>query len=424
MRIKAKDFEIIDELDLLLQPGLTVITGLSNNGKSSIMRLIRSLIFNTNSDSSIQQGKDSYTIGIIDGNNKVIVKRDMNAPNKTVYSVNGNVLKKVGRNVVPEVEDALNIKSIDINKKKMELNFLKQMEYPFLLGETGGFIYDFLSSSSNQTDFTELIKSMKHDLKEFSDAKKHLEGQVDVLKDMFTTSKETYENLEPITPIVNDIIAFDSNMQYLKKLEDSILSLEYADKGIIDSNAKLNVLLDEFNILKDLDTIMDDYQNIIDLQSVCNDIDEMNSKISIQEITVNGLSSLINNLDLNKVEDMQDYLDEIDKYRIELSKLIDTIEDAENVINQLNISLESNNKILEKLNEVLGLKDKEINIKKSYDDLSEVIKSTQELVSNFENETFNINRYKELLVFNREELSTFEVCPLCNQRLEGGHIDE
>lgn len=424
MRIKAKDFEIIDELDLLLQPGLTVITGLSNNGKSSIMRLIRSLIFNTNSDSSIQQGKDSYTIGIIDGNNKVIVKRDMNAPNKTVYSVNGNVLKKVGRNVVPEVEDALNIKSIDINKKKMELNFLKQMEYPFLLGETGGFIYDFLSSSSNQTDFTELIKSMKHDLKEFSDNKKHLEGQVDVLKDMFTTSKETYENLEPITPIVNDIIAFDSNMQYLKKLEDSILSLEYADKGIIDSNAKLNVLLDEFNILKDLDTIMDDYQNIIDLQSVCNDIDEMNSKISIQEITVNGLTSLINNLDLNKVEGMQDNLDEIDKYRIELSKLIDTIEDAENVINQLNISLESNNKILEKLNEVLDLKDKEINIKKSYDDLSEAIKSTQELVSNFENETFNINRYKELLVFNIEELSTFEVCPLCNQRLEGGHIDE
>ena len=48
MRIKAKNFEIIDELDLELNPGLTVITGASNNGKSSLIRLLRSLIYNLN----------------------------------------------------------------------------------------------------------------------------------------------------------------------------------------------------------------------------------------------------------------------------------------------------------------------------------------------------------------------------------------
>ena len=158
MIIRAKNFEIIDDLELELKDGITVIVGASNNGKSSIIRLLRAILYNLNGDASIQQGQDAYTLGIIDNGSKVIVKRDMTASNKTVYSVNGTILKKVGRNIVPEVEDALNIKVVDINKKKVELNFLKQMEYPFLIGETGSFIYDFLSSSSNQTDFSELLK--------------------------------------------------------------------------------------------------------------------------------------------------------------------------------------------------------------------------------------------------------------------------
>ena len=116
MIIRAKNFEIIDDLELELKDGITVIVGASNNGKSSIIRLLRAILYNLNGDASIQQGQDAYILGIIDNGSKVIVKRDMTASNKTVYSVNDTILKKVGRNIVPVVEDALNIKVVDINK--------------------------------------------------------------------------------------------------------------------------------------------------------------------------------------------------------------------------------------------------------------------------------------------------------------------
>ena len=286
MIIKAKNFEIIDDLELELKDGITVIVGASNNGKSSIIRLLRAILYNLNGDASIQQGQDAYTLGIIDNGSKVIVKRDMTASNKTVYSVNGTILKKVGRNIVPEVEDALNIKVVDINKKKVELNFLKQMEYPFLIGETGSFIYDFLSSSSNQTDFSELLKLMKTDQKEISDNKKNLEGQTDVLKDMFQTSKDTYEKLQDVNTVTDMIFDFDTKIQYLQKLEDTIKSLEYADANIFNLNNRMDLLLSKIKVLSDLDNIIKSYNDNIEMFHFCDYIKSIEDKILSQSITV------------------------------------------------------------------------------------------------------------------------------------------
>ena len=420
MRIRAKNFEIIDELDLELNPGLTVITGASNNGKSSLIRLLRSLIYNLNSDASIQQGEDSYTIGIIDGENKVIVKRDVNAPNKTVYSVNGKILKKVGRNPVPEVEDALNIKLVDINKKKMELNFLKQMNFPFLLGESGGFIYDFLANSSNQTDFTDLIKTMKSDLKEASDNKKHLEGQVDILKDMYTTSKDTYEKLEPITSLVNDIIAFDSKIQYLQKLESSINSLEYSDKGIIEANAKLNLYLGEYNILKDLDATINEYNKVLALQELITNIDAINNKIMAHNITLEGLNVLVGKLDLDILEDMQAQLKSLDSARNELNAIINNINNIVETQDTIKSLIESNDKALTLLNNIFTLNTEVSQSEANKNELSNLKDSILSLVDKLESETLNNNKYKSSLLNINASISEFDVCPVCGSQIKEG----
>ena len=313
MIIKAKDYEVIENLTLELKEGITVIVGASNNGKSSIIRLLRSLFYNLNNDSSIRQGETSYTIGVIDNNNKVIVKRDLTSANKTVYSVNGNILKKVGRNPVPEVEDALNIRIIDINKKKMELNFLRQMEFPFLLGESGGFIYDFLSSSSNQNDFTDLFKTMKHDLKEISDNKKRLEGQVDTLKDMYQTSKDTYDKLEPIDPLVEEILAFDIKMKHLQKLSDSIVNLEYADEGIINQNKVLKEYTGKYELLKDIDNLAMEYDKYKELEKQCIKIEELNSKIQLQQESIARLDKLNKMLNMQELENLMNNVEALGK---------------------------------------------------------------------------------------------------------------
>lgn len=418
MLIRAKNFEIIDDLELELKDGITVIVGASNNGKSSIIRLLRAILYNLNGDASIQQGQDAYTLGVVDKDNKVIVKRDMTSSNKTVYSVNGNILKKVGRNIVPEVEDALNIRIIDINKKKVELNFLKQMEYPFLIGESSGFIYDFLSSSSNQTDFTELLKLMKTDLKEVSDKKKNLEGQTDVLKDLFQTSKDTYEKLQDVSNITDKIFKFDAHIQYLQKLENTINSLEYADNNIFNLNNKMNSLINEIKILEDLDVIISNYDDNLEMIDFCNNIESLQNKILSQSITLRGLDDLNIEIDLVSLEKLQKEVSNMHQDLWDFKEFIVSIETLVELSDKLKNVTKSNENILKALKEVLYLKNNSTELQGELDTLNKSINNINNLVNKFELETFKYNEAVDLLLTTNKDLAEFDVCPVCGSTLK------
>ena len=418
MIIKAKNFEIIDNLELELKDGITVIVGASNNGKSSIIRLLRAILYNLNGDASIQQGQDAYTLGIIDNGSKVIVKRDMTASNKTVYSVNGNILKKVGRNIVPEVEDALNIKVVDINKKKVELNFLKQMEYPFLIGETGSFIYDFLSSSSNQTDFSELLKLMKADQKQISDNKKNLEGQTDVLKDMFQTSKDTYEKLQDVNTVTDMIFDFDAKIQYLQKLEDTIKSLEYSDKNIFTLNNQMDLLLSKIKVLSDLDSIIKGYNDNIEMFHFCDYIKSIEDKILSQSITLRMLDDLNMELDLTSLTELQDVCSSKAQELIDFQDRLFGIENIIELSAKLKNVNNSNENVLNTLNEVLLLNNDLNALEVDKLDLLKCIENNQMLVDNLYVETFKYNETVDALLKNKNELSEFDACPVCGSTLK------
>ena len=418
MIIKAKDYEIIENLTLELKDGITVIVGASNNGKSSLIRLLRSLFYNLNNDSSIRQGETSYTIGVVDGDNKVIVKRDLASTNKTVYSVNGNVLKKVGRNPVPEVENALNVRIIDINKKKMELNFLKQMEFPFLIGESGGFIYDFLSSSSNQNDFTDLFKTMKHDLKEVSDNKKHLEGKVDTLKDLYQTSKDTYEKLESIDPLVEEILAFDSKMRYVQKLSDSIVNLEYADEGIISQKNALKDYTGKYELLKDIDKLSNEYNKYMELEKECNKINELIYKIKLQEDAIARLNELNNKINMQELEDLLNNVKASNKQIQNLEHRLVDIQRHQYDITKVNEIKDVNARELELLNIIIEMQESKVNLEDYTTNLDKCINNMQELVQQLEQESLSINRNNILIKSITKEMDSFEICPLCNKPIK------
>lgn len=418
MIIKAKDYEIIEDLTLELKEGITVIVGASNNGKSSIIRLLRSLFYNLNNDSSIRQGETSYTIGVVDNGNKVIAKRDLTSANKTVYSVNGNILKKVGRNPVPEVEDALNIRIIDINKKKMELNFLRQMEFPFLLGESGGFIYDFLSSSSNQNDFTDLFKTMKHDLKEISDNKKRLEGQVDTLKDMYQTSKDTYDKLEPIDPLIEEILAFDIKMKHLQKLSDSIVNLEYADEGIVNQNKVLKEYTGKYELLKDIDNLAMEYDKYKELEKQCSKIEELNNKIQLQQESITRLDKLNKMLNMQELENLMSNVEALSKQVTSLDHRIIDIQRHHYDIDKVEEIKTSNTRELDMINLLLESINNKSNMQEFIGKLDKHINNMQELVQQLEEESLSINRYNVTLKNITKEMDSFEICPLCNKPLK------
>lgn len=63
-KVSLKDFQIIKKANLEFIPGLNVIIGPSNNGKSSILKAIKSCIYTIPGSTSIRAGQNSYTVGL------------------------------------------------------------------------------------------------------------------------------------------------------------------------------------------------------------------------------------------------------------------------------------------------------------------------------------------------------------------------
>ena len=76
MKVSIKDFQIIKSASLDFQPGLTLIIGESNNGKSAIFRAMKSCIYNEPGTSNVRIGCKNYLVGIENNNHKVILQKD------------------------------------------------------------------------------------------------------------------------------------------------------------------------------------------------------------------------------------------------------------------------------------------------------------------------------------------------------------
>ena len=76
LHIDIKDFQSLKKADILLTPGITVITGATNNGKSAIIRAIDSAIFNLGDDSMVRGGKRYYGVKISNDSHNMLMARD------------------------------------------------------------------------------------------------------------------------------------------------------------------------------------------------------------------------------------------------------------------------------------------------------------------------------------------------------------
>lgn len=123
-----------------LYHGLNVIVGQSNNGKSATLRGIESAVYNVSGTDSIRHGASSYLIGLEYKGNTVVFQKGAS----TTYMVNGERYGKAGREIPPEVSEALDMKELEINGRNERLNFWKQMDKPFLLDRTPTELFRFI----------------------------------------------------------------------------------------------------------------------------------------------------------------------------------------------------------------------------------------------------------------------------------------
>lgn len=101
MKIKVKNFQAIESLDLEIEPGITLISGPNSSGKTALFRAIRAALLNPGSAKSyIRSGEKKCEVALTIGRDENFCVRWTRTSTQAEYEINGETYKKVGRTTV------------------------------------------------------------------------------------------------------------------------------------------------------------------------------------------------------------------------------------------------------------------------------------------------------------------------------------
>lgn len=317
--VDIKDFQSLKKAYIELTPGITVITGATNNGKSAIIRAIDSALFNLGDDAMVRGGQRYYGIKISNDSHTMLMARDNVGKNeKTAYQFDdGTVQKKVGRGQLEEVSRMFNIREVKMNNgTKMKINFWYQNDKPFLMDKTAGQLYEFLSLSSCD-NYARVLKSLGSDVRSINSDINTLATEINTYKSLINDKKDFISKNDGFDLVYQEAIDVDAKGDLLSNVESLLDDVDISNNSI----KKLGSLKSSLDIkisTIDIDSVSGLYQDTISLDSklssLCELLDyiddvsvkisqldgehrELKSTVSMYDISMKDLSNIINDVE-------------------------------------------------------------------------------------------------------------------------------
>ena len=227
MKVQVKNYQIIKNAEAEFVPGLNVIVGPSNNGKTSFIKAIKSLIYTEPGSTPIRFGTQSYIVGIQYNGHTVILQKGLK---DSAYLVDGEKFTKYGTSTPEEVSKALGIRELELNGKKEKINFWDQMNYPFLLDKSSTELFRFIVDSGEDDQISAALKDMVSDRQGINKDINQLQGSIMVLDEQISTKTKEIDNLKPRLEVSKEIIKMQTkvaNVRQMNDLLEKIKSLQY-----------------------------------------------------------------------------------------------------------------------------------------------------------------------------------------------------
>lgn len=324
MKISIKDYQIIKKASLEFSPGLNVIVGPSNNGKSSILKAIKANVFTVPGSTPIRCGQPNYAVGIVYNGHTVILQKGLK---ESIYLVDGEKYTKYGTTTPEVVSKALNIRELLLNGNKEQLNFWDQMNYPFLLDKSPVELFRFIIDSGDDDQVTKALKDMVSDRQTISKSIDTLQGSISAVDDMIENYNKTLEKSQSIVSTCDKIIDLQpkiSRLELLKSTSESLKSIKTQKESILNDLSKVNnqyeQLKDSFTKINNLSSRLDILSGyfiklhitIGDLSDNAESLLKINKLASIKSIDASRLTDLKNiksniNYILSKRKDIQEH---------------------------------------------------------------------------------------------------------------------
>ena len=392
LHINIKDFQSLKKADILLTPGITVITGATNNGKSAIIRAIDSAIFNLGDDSMVRGGQRYYGINLSNDSHNMLMARDNVGKNeKTAYQFDGgSVQKKVGRGQLEEVSRMFNIREVKMNNgTKMKINFWYQNDKPFLMDKTSGQLYEFLSMSSCDS-YAKVLKVLGSDIKAINSDINTLTTEIDTYKGLINDKRDFIGDNEGFDDVYGSAIRLDGIIKDYQNICRLIEEIDEYSTKIHNVSTKISELKDDVNSLefesiecvyKNVKSMYDRYSELNNTLSmtlyICDTINNISKAVkSIDEEfncinnAINGVGDSIKNIDIkhDKISSISDSLRNVNEYKdslqeidIEIRKIKSSMIDIDDIC--LEDVSNKNIKLLELYNVIGKVESLSINIK-------------------------------------------------------------
>mgnify|MGYP006921285773 CR=1 FL=1 len=319
------NFQSHKKSKLDFSPGVNVIIGSSDSGKTSILRALRWLIWNRPGGESFRShwaGKKENTQVTIELGEKDIISKTKGADNQ--YFLNDLVFNAFGTEVPKEIMQVLQMSDV---------NLQQQLDSTFLLSKSSGEIAQYFNHiahldvigigiKNTQQWINALEASIKNDREQLAWNRKE-EEQYDFL-DKMEIDIEILESLQT---------SFTTTVNTHKRLEDLCITITEVDSEINTSSKILIVETLLTQILANIDLVIELQEGIDELTSAIIAIELKSQKIAVwEEISTaeSLITAVLKNIDF--VDALTTQYEELNSLCLDIESIHSELEEAERVV--------------------------------------------------------------------------------------------
>lgn len=256
--IDLSNFQSIGSSHMTFTPGITLLVGQSNSGKSATLRAIKALLTNpSRAKTYIKHGKDSTNVEITFEGNNVSWSR---SNKESSYNINGEEYSKVGNKTL---FDLLTINGFVRDDDDNIMNIEGELELPFPFDRTPSQLFKLFENIFCVADSATIIKTFKDDESQVVKDKGSADEKLARLNARLTALDELSSEVN--LPVIKEQLTSFSDLadRYLTTSDD------IATIARCEEVAKLNI--DEVNPPTEFS--MDKYLELFkDLSFLCNGV--------------------------------------------------------------------------------------------------------------------------------------------------------
>jgi len=338
-KLYLKNFQKHSDLKLEFKDGVNVIYGQTGVGKSCILRAIKWIFFNEGRTSDIRKEGTKQTTVKVTLDNNISIERVVSASKNQYIIYKGEedkVFNSIGKTIPEEVQELLELKTIDVDNESLIINIAKQISLPFLLDKSGNFrmklfnkltgseITDLVLQSFNK-DILQLSRKEKledeqleekiTDLEEIKDEKNKKEKIYKDYKKNYIEFQDKLEELNKYNTIKEKI---DKNKENTKNAETLLSNIKtIKEEDINNCKDKINKLEKYLDLDKKLKKIDFSFK----------DISDKLKQIFIPDIDISYFKKLIEKLSIFK--EKQTKINSINKIKLNSQEKLKTIEEKQ-----------------------------------------------------------------------------------------------